>query len=166
MSINVLSTNIKLLNPSFLKQNSSFVKEEIKIVGGKQEKLTLMNIVMVNLLVPDMSGGIDGAINQVLGSGNVDGKLIIGGTTVMDMDDSVYNGKPIKYGSPTVSDLKESSPELRVFTTTNGGVAYTTTMGTLNIEEGDISAKSENDFLTLYFYSMAIVFGNYHPVGN
>ncbi|MBQ8321060.1 MAG: bacterial Ig-like domain-containing protein [Clostridia bacterium] len=166
LSINVLSTNIKLLNPSFLKQNSSFVKEEIKIVGGKQEKLTLMNIVMVNLLVPDMSGGIDGAINQVLGSGNVDGKLIIGGTTVMDMDDSVYNGKPIKYGSPTVSDLKESSPELRVFTTTNGGVAYTTTMGTLNIEEGDISAKSENDFLTLYFYSMAIVFGNYHPVGN
>ena len=162
------SSQIKNFDLYTKKEDSTFVKEEIKNVNGDKKTFKLMNIVMVNLLVPDMDGGIDGAINQVLGSTDVDGKLVIDGTTVMDMDDYVYNGKSSNYGNPIVSDIKSQSTDAHVFTTTSGGVAYPNPdkPGYLKTEAGNIGATSANDYLTLYFYSMAIVFGNYHPVGN
>ena len=46
--------------------------------------------------------------------------------------------------------------------TPSGGVAHTSSSSPIVIDNGNISASEENNYLTVFYYTLAIVFGNYH----
>ena len=157
LKLNYLIGSIKTMNTGFKAMGSSFITDRNTVAGGT---MGFMNVVMVNLIVPDFENGdISGAINQVLGSGDIDGKLFVGNKTVMDMDDDISKGTT--FGNSAVSDIKASNPSANVFATPSGGAGYLAG-ATVNVTVGSLAASEQNNYLALYYGSMAIIFGNYH----
>ncbi len=159
MGITVVAEQIKKYEPMLNKHNSSFITEKIVIIDSKETKLKLMNVIMVNLMFPENAGSMDEIFNMMMGNTDIDGKLTIGGSTVMDMDDTETG----KYGNASASEIKGQSMGNHVFETSNG-VGYTAPGTKFTVTEGDISAKTPNDYLSIYFYTLGIVLGNYHPI--
>ncbi|MBQ8321061.1 MAG: hypothetical protein IJX92_01685 [Clostridia bacterium] len=166
MNISFAALQLKNLNLLVQKEDSSFIKEEIKVVNGKETTFKMMNMVMVTLMVPDLSGGWQGILDQMQGSTDIDGKLIIGNKTIMDMDDCTVDGKHYNFTDTKIAEHKAKNPESHVLTNVSGGSAYTSVGSNLTELSGDISATSDDDYLTVYFYTLGIVFGNYHSLIN
>ena len=158
-----IATPVKYLNNTLLKYNSSVIKEEVKMVDGKQKTFKLFNIVYANIPIPDSLDSFAEIESFLRGTTDIDGKLVIGDKTVVDMDDYVIDGKNYNFGNTIISDLKSQSSDPQILTT-QGGVAYTTINSGLKIVDGSISAQSDKDYLTLYYYSLCLVFGDYHIV--
>ena len=159
-----LATTIKQVDKPLNKElGSTFIKEEIRIVDGKQKTFRLVNFVMVNIIVLDLSKDVGTLANDVLfGATDIDGKLAIGDRTVMDMDDYYVNGRQQHFGNSAVCDIKDKNKSASAFETPDGSVA--SLVGNLKLTEGDITASSENDYITLYYGGMAFVFGDYHKI--
>ncbi len=124
-----------------------------------------MNMIMINMdadYIPGVSTGTPA---------DIDGKLVIGGTTALDMDD--HTNVPVMlpgigattmnttYGNPYVDLIKAQTAGLPVpppiFVSSEGGVGYsdletfTDQLGNGNIYKGD--------YLALYWYNLGIVLG-------
>ena len=162
MRIGFAAEMIKNLNKLLLQENSSFITEKTMVVNGKETTFKAMNIVMVNLLVPDLSGGWEGILNQMYGTTDIDGKVTIGGKTVLDMDDCTKNGKKYNFKDITIAENKTA--DNHIFSSSAGDVAITNANGTMTELKGDISAKTDHDYLALYIYTLGIVLGDYHTI--
>lgn len=162
MRIGFAAEMIKNLNKLLLQENSSFITEKTMVVNGKETTFKAMNIVMVNLLVPDLSGGWEGILNQMYGTTDIDGKVTIGGKTVLDMDDCTKNGKKYNFKDITIAENKTA--DNHIFSSSTGDVAITNANGTMTELKGDISAKTDHDYLALYIYTLGIVLGDYHSI--
>ncbi len=152
---------IKVFDKDLAKINSTFSKEEILTVNGTPTSFKYMNIIAVNLTVPDVSQSVTEIFAMLQGKIDVDGKLTIGGNTILDMDDSSSGG----YGDQTISGIKKEDSGNHVLATPTGNIsAIGTDYSKLQSIKGDISANTDKDFLTIYFFSIGLVFGDYHPV--
>ena len=166
MNISFAALQVRNFDLLVQKEDSSFIKEEIKLVNGKETTFKLMNMVMVNIMVPDLSGGWQGILDQMQGSTDIDGKLIIGDKTIMDMDDCISDGESYNFTDKMIAQHKSENPESHILTNTSGGTSYTSAGSNLTELKGDISATGDNDYLTVYFYTLGIVLGNYHSLIN
>ena len=118
---------------------------------------------MVNIIVIDLSKDVTTLVNDILfGATDIDGKLVVGNKTVLDMDDCTVNGRQQAYGNSAVCDIKDVSKSTAVFETPDGSVAYLN--NGLNVTKGDLTASYRNDYITLYYGGMAFVFGDYHKI--
>ncbi len=159
---------IKGYEKTFNNYDSSFIKEEMRDVVNKDGTVTsksfkLINFIAINLLVPDLTQDFNGIYGQIKGDVDVDGKITVGGTTIMNMDDVTVGDKTYNYANTTVADLKAQNSSNSVFETSTGDVACASPNRPLVVEKGDFIAESD-EFLALYFYSASLVFGNYHPL--
>ena len=124
-----------------------------------------MNLIMINMdeaYIPGVSTGTPT---------DIDGSLIIGGTTALYMDDA--NGS--EYGNPVIDYIKSMSAGAPlpppIFVSSAGGAGYSdlnslTDVATLNpaVPEGKIF---EGDYLALYWYNLGIALGfNEGPNGD
>lgn len=161
LKLNYLIGGIKTMNTGFKAMGSSFITDRNTASGGT---MGFMNVVMVNLIVPDFENGdFSGAINQVLGAADIDGKLFIGNKCAMDMDDYNRGGVKTTYGNTAVSDIKSKAPDANAFATPSGGAGYLAGAA-INVTAGSLAASEQNNYLALYYGSMAIIFGNYHKI--
>ena len=159
-----IATKIKEFDKPLTKDlGSSFIKEEIRMVDGKQQTFRVVNFVMVNIMVLDISQDVNTLLNEVLlGASDVDGIFNVGDRTVLDMDDYIVDGKHQSYGNTAVNDIKNKNKATGVFETPDGSVAYLS--NGLKTTKGDITASDENDYLAFYYGGMGFVFGDYHKL--
>ncbi len=151
---------LKGLDDSLQPLNSSVVTEKFVNTNGVQKKLELMNVIAVNLMVPNIDNGMQGIMSDLMGKSDIDGKITIGNKTVLDMDDNKSNGNNSNFGNSTVSALKDGGHS-QILSKPDGSVAHTVN-NTVVEDQGDISADGQNDYLTVFYYSLGIVFSNYH----
>jgi len=155
---------LKGLDDSLRPLDSSVVTEKFVTANGVQKKLELMNIIAVNLMVPNMDNGMQGIMSDLMGKSDVDGKVIIGNKTVLDMDDYNSNGYNSNFGNPTVSALKAGG-HAQVLSKPDGSVGHTVNNSVVE-DTGNIRADGQTDYLTVFYYSLGIVFSNYHTTLN
>ncbi len=160
LGISAIAQQIKNFDRKLQTIDSSFIKEDVRLVDGKPTTFKIVNIIAVNLLVPDFSLSIGEMFGQIQGKTDIDGLLSYGNKILIDMEDSSFGG----FTDPTVSELKAESSNNHVLTTPEGGVGCMGTSHPFAVEKGDLSAVDEDDFITIYFYSMALAIGNYHPI--
>ena len=160
----VLQSLLYPLDESLRKQGSSFITE--KTITGEAAPRRYFNLVMVNLFIPDLSNGFGDIFQQLQGKMDIDGRLTVGNKTILDMDDSVQDGKIYNYQNKTLSDVKEnnSTASNLVLNTPSGGVAHTTFSKELKIDSGSIAANETNNYLNVLYLTLNIVFGNYHSI--
>lgn len=160
----VLQSLLYPLDESLRKQGSSFITE--KTITGEAAPRRYFNLVMVNLFIPDLSNGFGDIFQQLQGKMDIDGRLTVGNKTILDMDDSVQDGKIYNYQNKTLSDVKEnnSTASNLVLNTPSGGVAHTTFSKELKIDTGSIAADETNNYLNVLYLSLHIVFGNYYSI--
>ena len=151
---------LKGLDDSLQPLDSSVVTEKFVTTNGIQKKLELMNIIAVNLMVPNIDNGMQGIMSDLMGKSDVDGKITIGNKTVLDMDDYNFNGTHSNFGNPTVSALKAGGHS-QVLSKPDGSVAHTVNNAVVE-DTGDIRADGHTDYLSVFYYSLGIVFSNYH----
>ncbi len=119
-----------------------------------------MNMIMLNMDA-DFIPGVPGQDAP----NDIDGKLVIGETTALDMNDYDLTGEgvaDINYGNTTVHGIiarfateQEQPP---VFASSAGGVAISDLQSiTLYVNENDSFYKG--DYLTLYWYNLGVVLG-------
>lgn len=159
-----IATPIKLLNNTLMKQNSSIIKEEIRVVNGTQQTFKLFNAIYINVILPGEVNDFAGVENALMGNVDIDGKFIYGDKVLVDMDDYVIDGKEYSFGNTVISDLKSQNPSAQIIANQAGGVAYTTPGLGLKPAVGDIAAQGQNDRLILYYYSVCLVFSDYHTL--
>ncbi len=164
LGISAIAQQVKNFDKKLQTIDSTFIKEEVRLVNGKPTTFKLVNIIAVNLLVPDLSLSVGEIFGQIQGKVDIDGKLIYGNKVLIDMDDADNGNTTSGFTNPTISDLKAESSGNHVLATPDGGIGCLGTNHPFEVVEGDLAAKSHDDFLTVYFYSMALVFGNYHPI--
>ena len=158
----ILSGLEKTLNKDAM---SSIQTDKTISVGGVNQTKKYMNIIMVNILVPDMSDGFSGALGQIQGKTDIDGKLTIGDTTVLNMDDHERNGKTYNFENEALHQAKsEAKGTSLVISTPSGGAAYTKAGDSLQVVGGDIKAGETNEYLNVFYFTMGIVFGGYHSI--
>ena len=145
------------LDDSLRPYDSTVITEKFVESNGTSKRLQLMNIIAVNLIVPDMENGMQGIMADLMGKADVDGKIIIGSETVLDMDD--YGNS--KFGNTTVSNLKDAG-QPQVISKTDGSVGHIINNKLIE-DSGSIAAESDEDYLSVFYYSLGIVFANYHP---
>ena len=144
---------------------SSIQTDKTISVNGVNQTQKYMNIIMVNLLVPDMSGGLSGVLGEIQGKTDIDGKLTIGDTVVLNMDDHVRNGQTYKFENEALHQAKsEAKGSSLVLSTPSGGAAYTKAGDSLQVVGGDIKAGEDNEYLNVFYFTMGLVFGGYHPI--
>lgn len=160
----VMQTLIYPLDNALQKQGSSFITE--KTITGESKPRRYFNLVLVNLMLPDTSNGFDNLFQQLSGNIDIDGKATIGNKDILNMDDYVYNGKTYNFKNKTLAEVKEKNNSVTslIMTTPSGGVAHTSASDSLKIDSGSIEADETNDYLTVFYLSFAIVFGNYHSI--
>ncbi len=159
----VLRNLIYPMDDTLRKYNSTFITE--KTIAGEVTSRRYFNIVMVNIMVPDLSNGLGDAFNQLKGGADIDGKLTVGNKDIVNMDDHVYDGKTYNYGNKTLSEVKENSTLTNIIVyTPSGGVAHTGADDTIKIDANGIEASPQNNYVTLLYLSLALVFGDYHSV--
>ena len=84
--------------------------------------------------------------------------------TVLDMDDYNSNGYNSNFGNPTVSALKAGG-HAQVLSKPDGSVGHTVNNSVVE-DTGNIRADGQTDYLTVFYYSLGIVFSNYHTTLN
>jgi len=157
----VMNTIISSFGDALRTQNSTIFTEVAQ--QGSPFPEQKMNLVIVNLTVPDLSGGIGDAFIAIQEKIDIDGKVIVGDKEILNMDDYTYDGKEYNFKNPTLSNVKDkASASNLVVHTPNGGVAHTSPTNPIVVDEGNISASDQNNYITVFFYTIAIVFGNYH----
>ncbi len=157
----ILNTIVSGFDDALRTQNSTIFTEVAQQGSPFPERK--LNLIIVNLTVPDLSGGLGDAFVAIQGKTDVDGKVVIGDKEIINMDDYTYDGKTHNFKNPLLSDVKDKAPATSlVVNTPNGGVAHTSPSSPLIIDGGDITASEQNNYITAFFYTLAIVFGNYH----
>lgn len=155
-----------VLNPlnNALQTNGSTIITE-KTITGEVAPKRYFNLVIVNLIVPDLSNGFGGVWGQLQDKIDMDGIASIGNKEIYNMDDYTYNGTTSNYKNQTLSDVKDNAKATTlVFSTPSGGVAHTGTNSNLIVDSGSINANETNTHVTLYYFTLSIVFGNYHTI--
>ncbi len=157
----VLQSLLYPLDDSLRKQGSSFITE--KTITGEATPRRYFNLVLVNLFIPDLSNGFGDLFQQLQGKVDIDGRFTVGNKTILDMDDSVNGEKTYNYKNQTLSEVKENATASNlVLNTPSGGVAHTTFTNELKIDAGSIAADTTNNYLSVLYLSLNIVFGNYY----
>lgn len=157
----VMNTLISTFDDALRHENSTIFTEVVQQGSLIPEKK--INLVIVNLTVPDLSGGIGNAFEAIQGKTDSDCKVTLGNKELLNMDDYTYDGKEYNFKNPVLSDVKEkSSPTNLVISTPSGGVAHTSPSSALVVDHGDISASDYDNFVTVFYFTISIVFGNYH----
>lgn len=166
ISVDMVLAILNGLENSLNKDAMSSIQTDKTIsVDGVNQTKKYMNIIMVNLLVPDMSNGLSGVLGEIQGKTDIDGKITIGDTTVLNMDDHVRDGKTYNFENEALHQAKsEAKGSNLVLSTPSGGAAHTKAGDSLQIVGGDIKAGEANEYLNVFYFTMGLVFGGYHPI--
>ncbi len=160
--ITFLAPIIRSFDKCLLPYDSSFITERPVTVNGTTTTMKYMNIIAITLMIPSSGSSVGDVYDQIIGSVDIDGRITVGGKTMLDMDDYIIDGKESNFGNITISNIKSTDKTNHVLHSSGGGIGYTSAGGGFKVAEGDISAKSETDYIALYFYSLGLLFANYH----